>query len=173
MIEQLLSELNGWQEALAGRAIYRSFKFADFNEAFGFMTRVAIKAQEMDHHPEWKNVYNRVEITLTSHDANGSPTMMRSRRNSSIRLPERVTPRSQSTEAARPHKRTTVLLRTMTSGKCIKPEKRRRIDTSKANSKVIASRFIRMLSFRNVVFNALVSFLCGAGAGVQPSRRYR
>ena len=71
MIEQLLSELNGWQEALAGKAIYRRFAFADFNEAFGFMTRVAIKAQEMDHHPEWTNVYNRVEITLTSHDANG------------------------------------------------------------------------------------------------------
>ncbi|KDR39843.1 pterin-4-alpha-carbinolamine dehydratase [Caballeronia glathei] len=71
MIEQLLSELNGWQEALAGKAIYRRFEFADFNEAFGFMTRVAIKAQEMDHHPEWTNVYNRVEITLTSHDANG------------------------------------------------------------------------------------------------------
>jgi len=70
MIEQLLSELNGWQEALAGKAIYRRFEFADFNEAFGFMTRVAIKAQEMDHHPEWTNVYNRVEITLTSHDAN-------------------------------------------------------------------------------------------------------
>ena len=71
MIEQWLSELNGWQEALAGKAIYRRFEFADFNEAFGFMTRVAIKAQEMDHHPEWTNVYNRVEITLTSHDANG------------------------------------------------------------------------------------------------------
>lgn len=71
MIEQLLSELNGWQEALAGKAIYRRFEFADFNEAFGFMTRVAIKAQEMDHHPEWTNVYNRLEITLTSHDANG------------------------------------------------------------------------------------------------------
>jgi 4a-hydroxytetrahydrobiopterin dehydratase len=66
-----LAELHGWQ-AVAGRdAIQRSFRFADFNEAFGFMTRVAIKAQEMDHHPEWFNVYNRVEITLSTHDANG------------------------------------------------------------------------------------------------------
>ena len=52
-------------------AIQRKFKFADFNEAFGFMTRVAIKAQEMDHHPEWSNVYNKVEITLSTHDAGG------------------------------------------------------------------------------------------------------
>jgi 4a-hydroxytetrahydrobiopterin dehydratase len=66
-----LAELHGWQ-AVAGRdAIQRTFRFADFNEAFGFMTRVAIKAQEMDHHPEWFNVYNRVEITLSTHEANG------------------------------------------------------------------------------------------------------
>ncbi|RKF42708.1 4a-hydroxytetrahydrobiopterin dehydratase [Paraburkholderia fungorum] len=67
----LVAELHGWQ-AVAGRdAIQRQFKFADFNEAFGFMTRVAIKAQEMDHHPEWFNVYNKVEITLSTHEANG------------------------------------------------------------------------------------------------------
>ncbi|HEV3104380.1 MAG TPA: 4a-hydroxytetrahydrobiopterin dehydratase [Trinickia sp.] len=66
-----LSELQGWQ-AVAGRdAIHRQFKFGDFNEAFGFMTRVAIKAQEMNHHPEWFNVYRTVEITLTTHEANG------------------------------------------------------------------------------------------------------
>jgi 4a-hydroxytetrahydrobiopterin dehydratase len=66
-----LSELRGWV-AVAGRdAIQRQLKFADFNEAFGFMTRVAIKAQEMDHHPEWFNVYNKVEITLSTHEANG------------------------------------------------------------------------------------------------------
>ena len=66
-----IAELRGWQ-AVAGRdAIQRHFKFADFNEAFGFMTRVAIKAQEMDHHPEWFNVYNKVEITLSTHDAGG------------------------------------------------------------------------------------------------------
>jgi 4a-hydroxytetrahydrobiopterin dehydratase len=67
----LLTQLQGW-EAVAGRdAIQRHFKFRDFNEAFGFMTRVAIKAQEMNHHPEWFNVYHTVEITLTTHDANG------------------------------------------------------------------------------------------------------
>jgi len=66
-----LRELNGWQSVAARDAIERSFEFADFNEAFGFMTRVAIKAQEMDHHPEWSNVYNVVRITLSSHDANG------------------------------------------------------------------------------------------------------
>jgi len=67
----LLAQLQGW-EAVAGRdAIQRHFKFRDFNEAFGFMTRVAIKAQEMNHHPEWFNVYHTVEITLTTHDANG------------------------------------------------------------------------------------------------------
>ncbi|WP_321787683.1 MULTISPECIES: 4a-hydroxytetrahydrobiopterin dehydratase [unclassified Paraburkholderia] len=66
-----LAELHGWH-AVAGRdAIQRQFRFADFNEAFGFMTRVAIKAQEMNHHPEWFNVYNRVEITLSTHEADG------------------------------------------------------------------------------------------------------
>jgi 4a-hydroxytetrahydrobiopterin dehydratase len=66
-----LGELRGWV-AVAGRdAIQRQLKFTDFNEAFGFMTRVAIKAQEMDHHPEWFNVYNKVEITLSTHEANG------------------------------------------------------------------------------------------------------
>ena len=66
-----LSQLHGWV-AVAGRdAIQRHFEFGDFNEAFGFMTRVAIKAQEMDHHPEWFNVYNKVEITLSTHEAGG------------------------------------------------------------------------------------------------------
>ncbi|WP_414696557.1 4a-hydroxytetrahydrobiopterin dehydratase [Paraburkholderia sp.] len=66
-----LAQLHGWV-AVAGRdAIQRQLKFADFNEAFGFMTRVAIKAQEMDHHPEWFNVYSKVEITLSTHEANG------------------------------------------------------------------------------------------------------
>jgi 4a-hydroxytetrahydrobiopterin dehydratase len=79
MIQKLSSEdrtkqlatLNGWQTVADRDAIHRAFKFADFNEAFGFMTRVAIKAQEMDHHPEWFNVYNKVEITLSTHEANG------------------------------------------------------------------------------------------------------
>lgn len=66
-----LAQLSGWQ-AVAGRdAIHRQYKFADFNEAFGFMTRVAIKAQEINHHPEWFNVYRTVDITLTTHEANG------------------------------------------------------------------------------------------------------
>ncbi|PQV47175.1 4a-hydroxytetrahydrobiopterin dehydratase [Paraburkholderia sp. BL21I4N1] len=66
-----IAQLHDWQTVAGRDAIQRQFKFADFNEAFGFMTRVAIKAQEMDHHPEWFNVYNKVEITLSTHDANG------------------------------------------------------------------------------------------------------
>jgi len=52
-------------------AIYKEFLFKDFNEAFGFMTRIALKAEKMDHHPEWFNVYNKVQITLSSHDVSG------------------------------------------------------------------------------------------------------
>ncbi len=52
-------------------AIQKSFKFADFNEAWGFMTRVAMAAEKADHHPEWSNVYNKVEIVLSTHDAGG------------------------------------------------------------------------------------------------------
>ena len=64
-------KFDGW-EAVEGRdAAKKVFKFADFNEAFGFMTRVAIAADKADHHPEWFNVYNRVEITMTTHDAGG------------------------------------------------------------------------------------------------------
>jgi 4a-hydroxytetrahydrobiopterin dehydratase len=66
-----IGQLNGWQAARGRDAIQRQYQFADFNEAFGFMTRVAIKAQEMDHHPEWFNVYNKVEITLSTHEADG------------------------------------------------------------------------------------------------------
>jgi 4a-hydroxytetrahydrobiopterin dehydratase len=66
-----LAQLNGWQATADRDAIQRAFQFADFNEAFGFMTRVAIKAQEMDHHPEWFNVYNQVDVTLSTHEANG------------------------------------------------------------------------------------------------------
>ena len=69
--QALLAELPGWSLRGDGKAISRSFKFADFNEAFGFMTRVASYADKHDHHPEWSNVYNRVEITLTTHDADG------------------------------------------------------------------------------------------------------
>jgi len=67
-----LATLPGWS-ALDGErdAIQRSFKFADFNAAFGFMTRAALRAEQLDHHPEWFNVYNRVDVTLTTHDADG------------------------------------------------------------------------------------------------------
>lgn len=67
-----IAGLNGWREAASGRdAIQKSLEFADFNAAFGFMTHVALMAERMDHHPEWFNVYNKVEITLSSHDAGG------------------------------------------------------------------------------------------------------
>ena len=67
-----LAELPAWSAAQGDRdAISRTFRFADFNAAFGFMTRVALKADQMDHHPEWSNVYNRVEVLLTTHDADG------------------------------------------------------------------------------------------------------
>lgn len=66
-----LAELPDWTLRADGLAIARSFKFADFNAAFGFMTRVALHAEKADHHPEWFNVYNRVDITLTTHDAGG------------------------------------------------------------------------------------------------------
>ena len=69
--EDLLRAHPDWSLAREGAAIERTFKFADFNEAFGFMARVALLADKADHHPEWFNVYNRVEITLTTHDADG------------------------------------------------------------------------------------------------------
>ena len=71
-VEQALKGLPLWAKADDARpAIARTLKFADFNTAFGFMARVAIEAEKSDHHPEWFNVYNRVEITLTTHDAGG------------------------------------------------------------------------------------------------------
>lgn len=66
-----LAELPDWSVTDGRDAITRSFKFSDFNEAFGFMARSALVAEKMDHHPEWSNVYNRVEVTLTTHDADG------------------------------------------------------------------------------------------------------
>ena len=66
-----LARLPQWNLRDDGLAIVRKFAFADFGEAFGFMTRVAIAAEKADHHPEWCNVYNRVEIALTTHDAGG------------------------------------------------------------------------------------------------------
>ena len=70
-IKTHLQDLNDWALLDEREAIYKSFKFKDFNEAWGFMNKVAELAEEMDHHPEWSNVYNRVEITLTTHDAGG------------------------------------------------------------------------------------------------------
>ena len=66
-----LARIPGWKKVRGRDAITRTFKFADFNEAFGFMGRVALAAEKADHHPEWFNVYNRVEITLSTHDAGG------------------------------------------------------------------------------------------------------
>jgi 4a-hydroxytetrahydrobiopterin dehydratase len=61
----------GWSLEEGGKAVVRTFKFADFSEAFGFLTRVALHAEKMDHHPEFTNVWNRVDFRLTSHDAAG------------------------------------------------------------------------------------------------------
>lgn len=64
-----LAALDGWE--LVDGMLHREFAFADFSEAFGFMTRVALAAEKMDHHPNWSNVWNRVVIDITSHDAGG------------------------------------------------------------------------------------------------------
>lgn len=66
-----LAALPLWSLAGEGKAIERQFEFGDFSEAFAFMTRVALLAEKRDHHPEWSNVYNRVSIALTTHDAAG------------------------------------------------------------------------------------------------------
>ncbi len=71
-VAETLKSLPDWSAAPGDRpAILRKLVFADFNAAFGFMTRVALMADKMDHHPEWSNVYNRVEVLLTTHDAGG------------------------------------------------------------------------------------------------------
>ena len=69
--KQAVKGLSGWEEKQGGNAIGRTFVFKDFNEAFGFMARVALIAEKEDHHPEWFNVYNKVEVTLSTHDAGG------------------------------------------------------------------------------------------------------
>ena len=66
-----LRKLNGWSEVSGRDAITRKFVFKDFNQAFGFMTRAALVAEKMDHHPEWFNVYKTVDVTLSTHDAGG------------------------------------------------------------------------------------------------------
>jgi 4a-hydroxytetrahydrobiopterin dehydratase len=66
-----LARLHNWSEVKGRDAISKKFVFADFNEAFGFMTRVALVAEKLNHHPEWSNVYKNVEVTLSTHDAGG------------------------------------------------------------------------------------------------------
>lgn len=66
-----LSDLDGWTEVDGRDAISKTFTFKNFNAAFGFMTRAAMAAEVQNHHPEWFNVYNRVEVTLSTHDAGG------------------------------------------------------------------------------------------------------
>ena len=67
----MLEAPNGWTRIAGRDAITKLFKFKDFNAAFGWMTRAALIAEKMDHHPEWSNVYNKVEVTLTTHSAGG------------------------------------------------------------------------------------------------------
>ena len=71
MRKQALAELKDWREVVGRDAITMKFVFKDFNEAFGFMTRAALVAEKMDHHPEWSNVYKTVDVTLSTHDAGG------------------------------------------------------------------------------------------------------
>ena len=69
--EAALAQLTGWSRVEGRDAVAKTFRFADFNAAFGWMTRVALAAEKLDHHPEWFNVYNRVDVILTTHDADG------------------------------------------------------------------------------------------------------
>jgi 4a-hydroxytetrahydrobiopterin dehydratase len=73
-VRKAVDGLPGWEVEEGGRALVRSFTFADFSRAFGFMAAVALHAEKRDHHPEWSNVYNRVEVRLSSHDAGGVTT---------------------------------------------------------------------------------------------------
>ncbi|MDH7790040.1 4a-hydroxytetrahydrobiopterin dehydratase [Ochrobactrum sp. AN78] len=70
-LKEALTDLEGWQKVEGREAIQKTFKFKDFNVAFGFMTRAALHAEKLDHHPEWFNVYNRVDVTLSTHSENG------------------------------------------------------------------------------------------------------
>jgi 4a-hydroxytetrahydrobiopterin dehydratase len=69
--QALAARLPGWRMVDGRDAIQKTFKFKDFNEAFGFMARAALVAEKMDHHPEWTNVWNRVDVTLSTHSAGG------------------------------------------------------------------------------------------------------
>ncbi len=71
-LNEVLSKLNSWELTKDGReAVVKEFKFSDFNNAFSFMTSIALKSEEVGHHPEWFNVYNKVKIILTTHDVGG------------------------------------------------------------------------------------------------------
>jgi len=70
-IASALKDLSGWEKLDERDAIAKTFKFKNFNEAFGFMTRAAMVAEKIDHHPEWFNVYNKVDVTLATHDVDG------------------------------------------------------------------------------------------------------
>ena len=71
-LDEALSQLNSWELTKDGReAVFKEFKFTDFKRAFSFMTSIALKSEEAGHHPEWFNVYNKVKITLTTHDVDG------------------------------------------------------------------------------------------------------
>ena len=70
-VDQALAQLSGWRAAEGREAICKAYRFKDFRQAFAFMTRVALAAERLDHHPEWFNVYKTVEVTLSTHDAGG------------------------------------------------------------------------------------------------------
>lgn len=70
-LDQALNELEGWAKVPEREAIAKEFKFKNFNQAFGFMTRAAMICEQLDHHPEWFNVYNKVQVTLTTHSTGG------------------------------------------------------------------------------------------------------
>jgi len=70
-IDEALKELEGWELDVGGKSISRKFEFSDFSEAFAFMTRSALAAEKLNHHPDWSNVYKTVNVTLSTHDAGG------------------------------------------------------------------------------------------------------
>ena len=70
-VDGALQELDGWTLDVGGKSISRKFDFRNFSEAFAFMTRAALAAEKLDHHPDWSNVYKTVEVTLSTHDAGG------------------------------------------------------------------------------------------------------
>lgn len=70
-LDDALQDLNGWSANDTGTAIHKTFQFEDFSEAWGFMSRAALEAEKLDHHPDWSNVYNRVTVVLNTHDAGG------------------------------------------------------------------------------------------------------